>query len=37
MWKMEIKLENLKIVGGYKDAMNEEIPKSENMDRSFVN
>lgn len=35
MWKTEMKLENLKIVGGYKGAKTEEISKSENLDRYF--
>lgn len=35
MWKMEIKLENLKTVGGYKAAKTDKIPESENLDRYF--
>lgn len=35
MLKIEIKLENLKIVGGYKGVKTNEIPKSESLDGYF--
>lgn len=35
MWTIEIKLKNLKIVGGYKGVKMDKILKSESLDGNF--